>query len=601
MNNEHGIFEPCDLGMVYGVEGLLKPLVHHDDIAGALTALGFRPHDIQVIEAYQRAANIGPSHAIHEVGLGTGEDICRAQSLVSGLPYLPRSAAADLRLAALRFVAPNIGDDAQPDFVPIGLMHTPETVNVLFALADPSRMDAVRNHTYTQRVDNKKIKPAFCLASRIVIERLYRKEIRDSAADFDSALQLPADQGRYTLALKTLLLYACYQGASDIHFDPLPNAGVLRLRLDGILSVFRVLRRAGDRDDTESVFDRLLQLIGQDVNSKLDPKGLAEGALDTAVPPALAGKFQFRVELMATINGMGAVIRILDRSGDIADFENLGLDPATRTLLLRYAHTGSGLIIATGPTGSGKTTLINSVMRTIDAISTSVQTIENPVEVRVGTWRQHETKRLSGSDSESEEWMRWFRGMLRNDPDVVLLGEVRDADVARVAFDMANTGHLVFTTLHARTAALAVSRLREMRSTKTGERLDMDAAAALLLGIIAMRLVRRLCRDCRQKDERPTTIAAIQDRLEQEPKTLYRAREEGCPLCHHTGFRGRSMIYEVLNMTAEARDRVAASAPTREIAALLPKNATLWASGLRLVMTGVSSIDEIERIVNEDD
>ncbi len=587
------------IGEPYGVP-LLQASRRCANMTEALLVLGFRAHDIRLIADYQAMAGITASDTIQEVGAGTGEDIARAHALMSELPYLSREAASTLSLASVRPFAPEIGEDVQPEFCPLAVVAQDESYNVLYAVTGPAQVTAVRNFTFARTVDGKKIHAQCCLASRLVVERLYRREIRDTAHEFDQALTLSAEGGRHRLALKALIIHACYQGASDIHFDPLPSAGVIRLRIDGILTVFRVVRRDPINPENEqSVFDRLITLIAQDIKAK-DMRGQAEGALDTEVPPALTGKYQFRVEIMATVNGPGCCIRILDRTGDTADFRELGLDPEAAAQLLRYAQTSSGLVIATGPTGSGKTTLINALMRTIDSVSTSVQTIENPVEVRMGTWRQHETRRLTGNDNESMEWMNWFRGMLRNDPDVVLLGEVRDADVARVAFDMANTGHLVFTTLHARSAPLACARLREMRSPKTGEGLDMDAAAALLLGIVAIRLVRRLCPVCRVPDDRESTHEALKRTLKVADASVYSAGP-GCDRCGQIGYRGRVMIYEILPMTSEVRAAISERASARVIAGFLPQDKTLWASGLQRVAAGITAIDEIMRVVNEDD
>ncbi len=593
------LFGPSPLGSVYDVP-LLQAAHRYDDMTEALLALGFRAHDIRLIADYQKTAGIGPSEAIQEVGAGTGEDIARAHALMTDLPYLSREAALPLVLDAARLFAPEIGDDAQPEFCPVAVRARENAYDVLYAITGPAQVATVRNYTFARTVDGKKIHAQCCLASRLIVERLYHRGIRDTAREFDAALALPAEGGRHRLALKTLIMHACYQGASDIHFDPLPSAGVIRLRIDGILTVFRVIPRdAINADAEDSVFDRLVTLISQDIKQR-DAQGQAEGALDTEVPPALAGKYQFRVEIMSTVNGPGACIRILDRTGDTAEFGQLGLDPEAAAQLLQYAQASSGMIIATGPTGSGKTTLINSLMRTIDSVSTSVQTIENPVEVRMGTWRQHETRRLTGHDDESLEWMSWFRGMLRNDPDVVLLGEVRDASVARVAFDMANTGHLVFTTLHARSAPLACARLREMRSPQTGEGLDMDAAAALLLCIVAIRLVRRLCPHCRVVDDRPHTHETLMRGLGVADTSLYRAGP-GCPRCGQGGFRGRIMIYEILPMTSEVRTAISERASARVIAGFLPPQKTLWASGLKRVAAGITSLDEVMRVVNEGD
>jgi len=273
------------------------------------------------------------------------------------------------------------------------------------------------------------------------------------------------------------------------------------------------------------------------------------------------------------------VIRLLDRESTTADFDSLGFDATTAGTLRRLIQQSSGLLLITGPTGSGKTTTLYALLKLIDPEQVSVQSIEHPVEFQHGLWMQYEVRRLA--DHEGQEWARWLKGLLRNAPRVILMGEVRDGETARILMEGANTGHLVVTSLHANSAASAVGRLR---------RLGVDAGdlADALLAVLAQRLVRTLCPACSEADP---------DAGPDQPR-LRRAAPQGCPECRHTGYRGRRLVHELLLSNPRVREAILEGSPSdalRDAGYLAGQ--TLWHSGGALLATGQTSREELERVL----
>ncbi|PZP48865.1 MAG: hypothetical protein DI596_16025, partial [Azospira oryzae] len=242
-------------------------------------------------------------------------------------------------------------------------------------------------------------------------------------------------------------------------------------------------------------------------------------------------------------------------------------------------------------TGSGKTTTLYAMLKGIDPETSSIQSIEFPVEYRHGLWMQYEVPVVA--EDEGTEMAKRLKGLLRNAPNVILIGEIRDEGVARIALDAAHTGHLVFSTLHTNSAPSALLRLR--RLGVGGE----DLASALL-GILAQRLVRRLCTRCREPDERPETAGLLKS--EAGPTIAFRARDGGCPACGGTGYRGRRVINELLHASTRVRELIERGATVGEIERNgIVEGGSMWNMGLRLVAAGETSIDEIMRVTRPED
>jgi type II secretory ATPase GspE/PulE/Tfp pilus assembly ATPase PilB-like protein len=535
------------------------------------------------------------AQVLADFGLLSGEGVARAHALEHGaLPYLAPGEAA--LVVAHTFVGLDLEVPGDAGLVPVGWDGRQLTV----AVEDASRIVQAGNsfHRFTCQ---------FVVASRQSIRRIWGTCFSASEMRFDQALApflpRPASRGRSAAEgvsaaqtayeepggsemrtlLAAMLRHACLAGASDIHLYRSGRVGLVRLTVDGIGQVFRVL--------PESCYERLLTRLIHDARAREDElrqAGLREGALDTEelarLPEgSLFSRYAFRVELGHARSGRTAVIRLLDRESATADFDSLGFDAECAAALRKLVQQSSGLLLITGPTGSGKTTTLYALLKLIDPEQISVQSIENPVEFQHGLWMQYEVRRLA--DHEGQEWARWLKGLLRNAPRVILMGEVRDGETARILMEGANTGHLVVTSLHANTAASAIGRLR---------RLGVDAGdlADALLAVLAQRLVRTLCPDCAELDPRAT----------RERPGMRRARCGGCASCGHSGYRGRVMVHELLQSGPGIRAAILADAPTdvlRDAGYLGGR--TLWHSGNGLLADGRTSLEELERVLGHDE
>lgn len=432
----------------------------------------------------------------------------------------------------------------------------------------------------------------FAITSTGTVESLYQRGIRDTERDFVEVCKMD-NEDRYNEIINKLLIHASYQGFSDIHLSPVQEAGLVERRKDGTKGLVRSFP-----------INEYRRLVGIIINrmGNVDTRLQAEGRIKIEeLPPELAGRFEFRIQYMSVVQGNGETgsltLRVLNLMNETAVLETLGFANDDLDYLGKVLHTGKGLVISTGPTGSGKTTTLYAMMRSIDAIQTAVQSVENPVEIRVGLWRQHQLLR---ERAEHVEWAEWNKGLLRNDPDVILQGEVRNADLFEQVADMANTGHLAFATFHASSAALAVGRLRQMRTTH-GDALDMDMIASLMHCIIAQGLARKLCPHCAVPDERESTLEFLETLPEASRKHAHpkRAADMGCAHCFDTGYSGRFLVYEILRFSKEIRSKVTSGCALAELEAMMPVGSTMM-DKLRLhVANGETSIEEAYRLSGE--
>jgi type IV pilus assembly protein PilB len=248
--------------------------------------------------------------------------------------------------------------------------------------------------------------------------------------------------------------------------------------------------------------------------------------------------------------------------------------------------------LVTGPTGSGKTTTLYAVLKRIDPVERSVQSIENPIEYRHGLWQQYELRK--DNQNEGEEYNKWLKALLRNAPDVILVGEVRDAKVAQILLDAANTGHLAFATLHTNNAAMALARLKALA-------LDMNTLASVLVGILAQRLVRILCIRCCVPDDSDETAQALDVPYLADGTLNPHRAGDGCEYCDFTGYRGRRMVYEILEVDARVQTLIEKdSTPSTIARAGIAADRTMWACGLKLVASGATSLEELRRVAKPD-
>ncbi len=579
----------------YHLNSLYDPKTKSDNLPEALRLIGLRKKGIDFLLSYCSVSGEDMGEAVRALGIGTSETVMQAASIRHGVPYLAPTAVDDIDSSNLRQYAPIIDiNSSDVPFCPVSLTNNGKTL--LVAINNGFRFQDTVNRIKSND-KNRHLDIRFCLASKKTINNIYRKEFFDTKKLFDDARKDPGED-RYNKMLEALLLHACYQGASDIHLNPLPGrAGVCYLRIDGTLEIFSMLTRSVD-DSGEGELDRLVQAIRADTNQK--DGDIIEGGLHQAIPEAIKGKFRFRVEITQAYYGFRAVVRILNLADDATEFDQIGFDEKVKKQLLRAAAQSAGMLIVTGPTGSGKTTTINALMRTVDAMDVSIQSVERPVEIPEGLWVQHDTMADQGK-SEAEEWLRWFKALMRCDPDKIFFGEIRDADTTAVALDGANTGHTIFTTMHTRSTAGAITRIRNLRRQHTGEGLDMDMVASNLLGVLATRLVRKLCPHCKVPEDNQSHIDAVAKlHPDLSTNTIYRAHAEGCPACKGKGYKGRTMVYEYFPITRKARIAISQGTSEIELEQFIPESERLWGTGLRYVAQGITSYDEVERVILEE-
>ncbi|MBK6403422.1 MAG: Flp pilus assembly complex ATPase component TadA [Rhodocyclaceae bacterium] len=371
-----------------------------------------------------------------------------------------------------------------------------------------------------------------------------------------------------------LLTDAVKREASDIHFEPEASFLRIRYRIDGILRQIRALHKSY----WAAMAVRIKVMSGMNIAETRAPQ-------DGRISLNISGRpVDFRVAAQPTIHGENIVLRILDRQKGIVPLEQLGLDDQQMEALKLMIARPEGIILVTGPTGSGKTTTLYSAVNYLKSMETNIVTIEDPVEYPMAMIRQ-----TSVAEAAKLDFANGIRSMMRQDPDVILVGEIRDADTAEMAFRAAMTGHQVYSTLHTNSAIGAIPRLLDIGILP-------DIMAGNIIGIVAQRLVRRLCPHCRK----PYTAQPHERRLLGMDRAGLLYRPGGCEHCNCQGYRGRLAIMEVLRLDGDIDELIARRATHREIrtAALAKGFRTLAEDGLRRALDGSTSIDEVARVVD---
>ena len=362
--------------------------------------------------------------------------------------------------------------------------------------------------------------------------------------------------------------------ASDIHVEPEEGGVAVRYRIDGVLrQVMKIPRAAG-----LPLISRIKIMSSLDIADRLRPQ-------DGRARVAVNGQpIDLRVSTLPAAHGEKVVIRILDSRATVKSLDTLGLLPNETEAILKLLQFHEGIILVTGPTGSGKTTTLYGMINQIKSEGVNIVTVEDPVEYRVPGIVQVQVQEKTGLTFAAA-----LRSILRQDPNVVLVGEIRDKETAQIATQASLTGHLVLSTLHTNDAANAVTRLVDIG-------VEPYKIAAALRGVLAQRLVRRLCPTCREAHTDPPPESL--KRWIPNGTTLYRAA--GCPDCAMTGYRGRFAIVEVLTMTPEVERRIAAGEPADRIADVARRGGMLglWHSGLSHVLKGEASVEELLRVVD---
>lgn len=516
---------------------------------------------------------------ISKLGLVSDDLFARAVSAVFDLPLLNEDAFPD---------HPILSDQTNTRFLrdrrvlPVAF----DNDQLILAMADPGDIEALESMALLAgRPVRVRVSPAGTLDR--VLERLYDRPettIDDPVFDAPSADDLAGDVERLKdLAseapvvrfVNDLVARAVDQRASDIHLEPTERGLRVRYRVDGEL-----------RDDTPAassltapILSRIKILAGLDIAERRRPQ---DGRIRTHVR---AAPLDLRIATFPALHGESVAIRVLAPDPTVGSLDALRLPPHTYEALGRACQQAHGLVLVTGPTGSGKTTTLYAALREINQPNRKIITVEDPVEYQLAGVTQSQVNAAAGLS-----FAGVLRAMVRQDPDVLLVGEIRDIETARIAMQAALTGHLVLSTLHTNDAASTLTRLTEMG-------LESYLVAATLRAVAAQRLVRQLCPACRVPRNLPRETCLELGLCDGDTAPLIYAAV-GCSACGYTGYKGRIAIMEVLEVTTRLQRLVLAQAGATELydAALDEGMVPLYSDGLARVVAGETTLEEVFRV-----
>ncbi len=404
------------------------------------------------------------------------------------------------------------------------------------------------------------------------------REIETGEADYTN---YQGDIEEYSQPLVRLvdvmLADAVKRGASDIHFEPEEGFLRIRYRIDGVLRQIRSLHKTY----WSAIAVRLKVMSDMNIAETRAPQ-------DGRISRLIVGRqIDFRVASQPTIHGENIVLRVLDREKGVIPLDDLELpEDSMRKLKIMMARP-EGMILVTGPTGSGKTTTLYSLLNHVSNEKVNIMTLEDPVEYPFPLIRQ-----TSVSEAAGMNFSNGIKSLMRQDPDIILVGEIRDEDTAEMAFRAAMTGHQVYSTLHTNSAIGALPRLRDIG-------IISEIIAGNIIGIIAQRLIRKLCKYCKEEyvpNQHEVALLANKEGI--KPVKVFKAK--GCKACDHTGYKGRMALLEILQMNSDLDDLVVHGATAKEIieAANTMGFSSLADDGVRHVFTGETSIEEISRVTD---
>ena len=559
-----------------------------DLVAELIAATGLVPEE-RIDDLRTRAESMSFPEALADAGLASAESVGRALAARHRIPYVDLVEARP-----------------SPDAIGLVPIHVLKRVVAMpyavdgdvlkLALADPSNIHTIDELRLATRLQ---LELAVAPAADI-LEEITRLERSNEAAngrgsiDLDSIEvvsddndELEADDGISDAPLvrlvNSILFEAAEDGASDVHFEPQADALVVRARVDGVLlEMQRIPRRMA-----AAVTTRLKVLAKVDIAERRKPQ---DGRI--SLNAAAAGRMlDIRVATLPTVEGESVVLRLLDKSRKPPTLEELGMLDDMRAVLEEIIGRPTGAVLVTGPTGSGKSTTLYGALAQISRPEINVITVEDPVEYRLPGINQVQINNKAGLTFAGA-----LRSILRSDPDVVMVGEIRDVETAKISIEAALTGHFVLSTLHTNDAPSTITRLNEMG-------VEPFLTGSAVSGVLAQRLARKLCTYCCELYT-PTTEELLKARV--SPEIAARAdgvglyRKVGCPRCGRSGYKGRIGIFQLLVMTEEIQVLASSKARREEIerAGLANGMRTLWDDGLEKVFNGQTSLEELARVVS---
>jgi type IV pilus assembly protein PilB len=518
-----------------------------------------------------------PEEVLIEQGALTADGLSRAVAERHGLDHLdlatykPDMAAANLISipAAKRYEA-----------VPVGFL---DDRTLLVAMADPANVLAVDDIAL---LTGKEIRPAVTSRDDIInlISRLTQLDDVMSANVFEDDddegpadvvdLRESADDAPVIRLVNQIVAQAVEQGASDIHLEPNGNELRVRFRIDGVLIETATVQRRM----VLGVISRVKIMSDLDISERRVPQ-------DGRVGLTIDGhRIDLRVVTLPTVHGESVVIRILDKSSVVMELEKLGMAAQERTRFERAFGQAFGAVLVSGPTGSGKSTTLYAALTALNTIEKNIITIEDPVEYQLDGITQVQVNPRAGL-----HFHTGLRSMMRADPDIIMVGEIRDRETAQIAIESALTGHLVLSTLHTNDAASAVTRLVDMG-------VEPFLVASAIDCVVGQRLARKLCQHCKERGIITADVLRANGIRSQFDMEAY--QPTGCARCNHTGYKGRIGLYEVMVVTEEIRKLTLARSPAPEIAEVAVRQGMrlMRDDGLEKVRHGMTSIEEVTRV-----
>jgi type IV pilus assembly protein PilB len=557
-------------------------------VADVVEATGILPPD-KLAFVRDRARTGSFAQALIDEGVAEGTSIARTLGAKHNLPVVD-------------IVENGVSPDAAEQ-IPLHVLERIRAIpyaiagdKLLIAIADPQNVHAIDELRLATRYQlelavaapediegeiRRLVRAAEAFGARAVLEE--EEELEEVPEEEDD---LEADDGISDAPLvrlvNSLVFQAAEDGASDMHFEPQKDGIVVRFRIDGVMhEIQRIPKRM-----VAGVTTRLKVLAKLDIAERRKPQ---DGRI--SLNARTAGRtLDIRVATLPTVDGEKVTMRLLDKSKKAPTLEELGLPEEMRGRLSEIIRRPTGALLVTGPTGSGKSTSLYAALAEINRPEINIVTIEDPVEYRLPGINQMQINIKAGFTFASA-----LRSILRSDPDVVMVGEIRDAETAKISVEAALTGHLVLSTLHTNDAPGAITRLNEMG-------VEPFLTGSAVTAVLAQRLARKLCSHCCEMYN-PSSDELLRNRVSPEVMAASDGmafyRKKGCPRCGQTGYKGRIGIYQLLVMSEEIESLAVRRANREELESMATEQGmrSLWDDGLAKVVSGVTSLEELGRVL----
>jgi type IV pilus assembly protein PilB len=558
-------------------------------VGDVIEATGLLEQDIlAAVRVRSRSGSF--SHALVQEGVGAGERVARDLAERFGMPLVDLPVAGVSREAAHR--------------IPLHVLERVTAIPYAYgdgvlriAIADPQNLhgidelrlasDGPVELAVAARDDilvevRRLARAAEAFGARAMLEEAEEEEPEDDEEEDDLEADDGISEAPLVRLVNSLIFQAAEDGASDMHFEPNENGLVVRFRTDGVLhEVQRIPRRLAP-----GVTTRLKVLAKMDIAERRKPQ---DGRISLGA--SAAGRtLDVRVASLPTVDGEKLAMRLLDKSKQAPTLEELGLNEDMRRAFEEIIRKPTGALLVTGPTGSGKSTTLYAGLTAINRPEINVITVEDPVEYRLPGVNQVQINVKAGLTFASA-----LRSILRSDPDVVMVGEIRDSETAKISIEAALTGHFVLSTLHTNDAPGAITRLNEMG-------VEPFLTGSAVSAVLAQRLARKLCSHCRELYS-PSVDELLRNRISPEVAAAAEGtafyRKKGCPRCSQTGYKGRIGIFQLLVMTEEIEHLAVMRASREDVEnqAMEQGMRTLWDDGIAKVAAGVTTLEEVGRVL----